>query len=161
MPRPEGDSAVADDPDPLTPTIRPATPADLDFIIALDRDMTGMEKPEYWRGIYDRFGKGSEGCILVAYTDDRFVGFIVGEVRAWEFGSPPCGWVFALGVPADLRVQGVGTALFEGLCDKFRAAGVKTIRTMLARDARLLMSFFRSQGMMGGPLIQLEKELAG
>jgi hypothetical protein len=69
--------------------------------------------------------------------------------------------VFALGVPADLRVQGVGTALFEGLCDKFRAAGVKTIRTMLARDARLLMSFFRSQGMMGGPFIQLEKELAG
>jgi len=152
---------LADDPSPLTPTIRPVTPDDLAAIIALDRDMTGIEKPDYWRGILDRYSNSSDGCILVAYDGSRFAGFIVGEVRAWEFGSPPCGWVFALGVPADLRVRGAGTALFEGLCDRFRAKGVKTIRTMLARDARLLMSFFRSQGMMGGPFIQLEKELAG
>jgi hypothetical protein len=31
---------------------------------------------------------------------------------------------------------------------------------MLAKDAHLLMSFFRSLGMMAGPFIQLEKSLA-
>ena len=31
--------------------------------------------------------------------------------------------------------------------------------TMLAKDAHLLLSFFRSLGMMGGPFIQLEKRL--
>ena len=30
---------------------------------------------------------------------------------------------------------------------------------MLAKDANLLLSFFRSLGMMGGPFIQLEKAL--
>ena len=33
------------------------------------------------------------------------------------------------------------------------------VRTMLAKDANVLLSFFRSQGMMGGPFIQLEKRL--
>jgi len=145
----------------VTATIRSATPADLDDIIALDGQMTGMEKPAYWHGIFDRLGNSEpEGCILVAHAEGQFVGFIVGEIRAWEFGSPPCGWVFAIGVLPNLRLGGVGSLLFEGLSERFRAAGAKTIRTMLARDALLLMSFFRSQGMMGGPFIQLEKELA-
>ena len=33
------------------------------------------------------------------------------------------------------------------------------MRTMMARDNHLLMSFFRSQGMMAGPYIELEKAL--
>jgi len=145
----------------VTATIRSATPADLDDIIALDGQMTGIEKPAYWHGIFDRLGnREPEGCILVAHAEGQFVGFIVGEIRAWEFGSSPCGWVFAIGVLPNLRLSGVGSLLFEGLSERFRAAGAKTIRTMLARDALLLMSFFRSQGMMGGPFIQLEKELA-
>ncbi len=40
-----------------------------------------------------------------------------------------------------------------------RAAGLKTLRTMLARDDTLNMAFFRSQGMMGGAFIQLEMPL--
>ena len=37
--------------------------------------------------------------------------------------------------------------------------GVDTVRTMLARNDELNMAFFRSQGMMGGPFIQLEMPL--
>jgi hypothetical protein len=33
------------------------------------------------------------------------------------------------------------------------------MRTMVARDNRLHLLFFRSQGMMAGPYIQLEKEV--
>jgi hypothetical protein len=32
---------------------------------------------------------------------------------------------------------------------------------MLARDNTLILSFFRSQGMMSGPLISLEMDLDG
>ncbi len=38
-------------------------------------------------------------------------------------------------------------------------SGVDTLRTMLARDDDLNMAFFRSQGMMGGPFVQLEMPL--
>jgi hypothetical protein len=36
---------------------------------------------------------------------------------------------------------------------------VTTVRTMLARDNTLILSFFRSQGMMAGRFIPLEMEL--
>ena len=141
--------------------IRPATVADLAGVIALDEEVTGLVKPEYWHDMFARYGaRGTgSGCFLVAGNPARIDGFIVGEVRAWEFGSPPCGWIFTIAVDPNIRLGGVGSALFESLCGCFRKARVTKIRTMLARDAQLIMSFFRSQGMMAGPFTELEKDL--
>jgi hypothetical protein len=33
------------------------------------------------------------------------------------------------------------------------------VRTLVARDNRLVLSFFRSQGMMAAPVVPLEKEI--
>jgi hypothetical protein len=38
---------------------------------------------------------------------------------------------------------------------------VSKVRTLLARDNKLILSFFRSQGMMAGPFIPLEMDLDG
>lgn len=142
--------------------IRPAEDADLARVIELDQKITDMRKRAYWVDMYDRYGSRDNRYFLVA--EDRgegggVVGFIIGEVRAWEFGSPPSGWVFAIGVDPDTRLNKIGTQLFEAICARLRAAGVDTVRTMLARTDELNMTFFRSQGMMGGPFIQLEMEL--
>ena len=80
-------------------------------------------------------------------------------MRAWEFGSPPSGWMFAVQVRARLRVLGLGSRLFEAVCARFRAAGVDRVRTMVARDNTVIHSFFRSQGMTAGPFIELEMRL--
>jgi ribosomal protein S18 acetylase RimI-like enzyme len=80
-------------------------------------------------------------------------------VRDWEFGSKPCGWVFAIDVHPDARQAGVGSRLLEAICAAFRRAGVRTVRTMLSRDNTLILSFFRSQGMMAGPFIPLEMDI--
>jgi len=80
-------------------------------------------------------------------------------VRDWEFGSHPCGWVFALGVRPDIRLSGVATCLYGAICNFFNQAGVTTVRTMLARQDIDSLSFFRSQGMMAGPYVQLEKDI--
>ena len=87
------------------------------------------------------------------------LGFVIGEVRAWEFGSAPCGWVFALSVHPDARQMSIGEQLLAALSNAFKRTGVGTMRTMISRDNHLLMSFFRSEGMMAGPYIQLEKDL--
>ena len=89
----------------------------------------------------------------------RVVGFIIGEVRDWEFGSPPCGWVFAIDIDPGARQAGVGTKLLAAISDRFRRAGVEKLRTLLSRDNTLILSFFRAQGMMSGPLIPLEMDL--
>ena len=142
-----------------TTLIRDAVQEDLIEIIKLDAQNTGIVKEDYWQASFDRFGNEESGFFLVAETEHHFCGYILGEVRAWEFGSPPCGWVFALGVYNDAREMGVGSKLFDSICLHYKDVGIKKVRTMLARSDHLNMSFFRSQGMRGGPFIQLEKNV--
>lgn len=147
-------------PPPARPTVRAARAADLPAIVALDAHATGLALPDYWAERFAWYSGGHhDRFFLVAEEGKRAVGFVVGEVRAWEFGSPPAGWIFAINVRADARQHGLGTVLFDAICARFRAAGAQTVRTMLAKDAPVIMSFFRSQGMMAGPFIQLEKAL--
>jgi ribosomal protein S18 acetylase RimI-like enzyme len=142
--------------------VRPARRGDLDPVIAIDATVTGLEKRDYWRSIFRRYaGTRQAGRrFLVAEVEGQVAGFVIGEVRDWEFGSPPCGWVFGIDVRPDLRLAGVGTRLLDAICERFRRAGIRKVRTMLARDNTLILSFFRSQGMMAGPFIPLEMDLA-
>ncbi len=141
--------------------IRAAVAADIPAVIDLDKRITGIDKPEYWADIFERYGKRPKRFFLVAKGDEpALLGFIIGEVRAWEFGSPPSGWVFALGVDPEARLKKIGSRLFDAICARLAEAGVDKVRTMLARDDELNMTFFRSQGMMAGPFIQLEIPVA-
>jgi GNAT superfamily N-acetyltransferase len=147
-------------------TVRGVRAADMRHVIALDQRVTGLAKPDYWQDIFERYGRRrrADRHFLIAEacaSDDRtpILGFIIGEVRAWEFGSAPCGWVFALSVEPKARQHGVGDALFGAISQEFKTAGVTKMRTMVARDNRLHMLFFRGEGMMAGPYLQLEKEL--
>jgi ribosomal protein S18 acetylase RimI-like enzyme len=141
--------------------VRPAKAEDLRAVVALDAENTGAAKLAYWKDRFEWYaGRQPDRFFLVGEREGQVLGYIVGEVRAWEFGSPPCGWIFAIDVSRTARQHGLGTKPFDEICARFRKAGVDRVRTMLAKDEHLIMSFFRSQGMMGGPFIQLEKELA-
>jgi GNAT superfamily N-acetyltransferase len=146
--------------------VRRAKAPDVGPVASLDERVTRVAKPHYWREVFGHYVRRrlSERFFLVAEAgkgaQTRVVGFIVGEVRAWEFGSPPCGWVFALSVEPEERLHGIGHALLEAIANEFKAAGVSKMRTMVARDNQLPLLFFRSEGMMAGPYIQLEKDLA-
>jgi GNAT superfamily N-acetyltransferase len=145
------------------PKVRAVRRGDLPEVIALDATVTGLHKADYWQRVYRRYGVAGQGLrhFLVAVDGTRVVGFIIGEVRDWEFGSPPCGWVFAIDVDPSARQKGVGTALLAAVRERFERVGVKTLRTMLARENTLILSFFRSQGMTAGRLIPLEVEIGG
>lgn len=141
--------------------IRKVRAGDLAQVAAIDLEITRLPKPGYWPGIYRRYGTGRrrQSFFLVAEAAGRIEGFVIGEVRDWEFGSPSCGWVFAISVRPSGRLSGVGSQLLEAICRGFRRLGVTKVRTMLARDNQLILSFFRSQGMMAAPFIPLELEL--
>jgi ribosomal protein S18 acetylase RimI-like enzyme len=134
--------------------VRKARRGDLSQVVAIDARITGMRKPAYWRGILRRYP-----LFLVLIEGAKVQGYIVGEVRDWAFGSPPCGWVFGIGVRPDARLKRAGTQLLDALCAAFRARGVSTVRTLLARENSLVLAFFRSQGMMAAPFIALERPL--
>ncbi|MFO1266032.1 MAG: GNAT family N-acetyltransferase [Rubrivivax sp.] len=158
--------------------VRAVRQADLPAVIALDATVTGVHKADYWQRVYRRYGVAGQGLrhFLVAETSEgkgegksegkaartpaTICGFVIGEVRDWEFGSPPCGWVFAIDVDPRARQAGVGTALLAAVRERFeRVGGVDHLRTMLARDNTLLLSFFRAQGLTAGRLIPLEIEI--
>jgi len=136
--------------------IRPAQASDLTAVSALDQRETGVAKPDYWREML-----GPDRHFLVAETDNgELAGFIAGEIRAWEFGQPAAGWVFAIQIDPAQRLHGVGTALFDTLVERFKAAGVTRVRTLVDRKDHLILSFFRAQGMVAGPSLQLDKDLS-
>ena len=146
--------------------VRPVRAADLDEVIGLDQRVTRLAKPAYWHDVFKRYGADREQGRFFLVAEARaatsaqpILGFILGEVRTWEFGSAPCGWVIALSVEPRARLRGVGRALLAALEAALKQAGADKMRTMVARDNRLHLIFFRSEGMMAGPYLQLEKEL--
>lgn len=142
-------------------SIRDAKPSDFDAVVILDELAPKENKRDYWQGIFDHYVKGGreDRIFLVAEKGMHLVGFIIGEVRAWEFGSPPCGWVFALTVSPVSREMGIGHMMFDEICLRLKRAGVTTVRTMVDRDNKLTLSFFRSQGLCTGTYIELEKQI--
>ena len=142
-------------------SVRKARRTDLERVIGIDATVTGIEKDDYWHSVFHRYGAGNrpERQFLVAECDGQGVGFVIGEVRDWEFGAPPCGWVFAIDVQPEYRQRGVASRMLDVLCEGLRTSGVRKLRTMLSRDNVLILSFFRSQGMRTGPFIPLEMDL--
>lgn len=144
-------------------TVRPLRPDDRAGVSRIDAAQTGRRKPAYWRGIFSAFVESGvrdrRRVALAAEADGQLVGFLVGEVRAFEFGSEPCGWVFAVGVRPDRQRSGVATRLLEEAGRRFRAAGVRTLRTMVHRSDIKVMSFFRASRFVGGSFVQLELDM--
>lgn len=142
-------------------SIRNAIASDLDAVISLDQLGPEEEKPAYWSSVFDHYVHRDKNnrLFLVAESDNKVMGFIIGEVRAWEFGSPPCGWVFALSVSTNAREMGIGKRMFDEISVRLKQAGVLTVRTMVDLDNKLTLSFFRSMGLRTGRYIELEKQL--
>lgn len=142
--------------------IVPLRARDLPAVIRLDWRLTGHRKAPYWRRIVKTFvpGDGRARVALAARGGARLVGYLLGEVRAFEFGSPPCGWVFAVGVDPTYAHHGIGSALVAEAGRRFAGAGVTTMRTMVRRNDIAMLAFFRSNGFVGGSFTQLELDLA-
>ena len=48
----------------------------------------------------------------------------------------------------------------HALVDRFKAEGVTRVRTLVDLKDHLILSFFRAQGMVAGPSLQLDMDLA-
>lgn len=143
--------------------VRPLTPQDLDRVCEIDALHTGTAKPEYWQRVFADFldlGRDRAGKVgLATQHEGALAGYLLGEVRAFEFGSPPCGWVFAVGVAPGFDRAGHASTLLSEACRLFREAGMTTVRTMVLREDIPVLSFFRARGFVGGAFYQLERNL--
>ncbi len=144
-------------------TIRKITAEDSQAIVEIDAIHTGKPKPKYWQERLKPFIEPLETEQLtlgyVAISADRVIGYILAEGRAWEFGSPLCGWIFAIGVDPNCGRKGVGLALCREVCTELKSMNIMTVRTMVRKDDIEVLSFFRASGFHAGPFIELELDL--
>lgn len=146
-------------PAPSPVRVRPLTPDDRAAVLRIDTVQTGESKPAYWKRIFREFvdgGSETPRVALAAERDGQVIGFLFGDVRAFEFGSEACGWILEVGVDPQCTRAGVATALLREGCARLRATGVAVVRTMVRRNNVPMLTFFRTNGFAGGPYMQLE-----
>jgi ribosomal protein S18 acetylase RimI-like enzyme len=142
--------------------VRELRDADLDDVVRIDALHTGEPNPGYWSGVLQAFLARHDDrprIGLAAEVGDAMVGYLLGEVRAFEFGSEPCGWVFGAGVDSGHLRKRVASQLLAECCRRFREAGVHHVRTMVRRNNVPVLSFFRASGFVAGSFVQLELDL--
>ncbi len=97
---------------------------------------------------------------LGADIDGKLVGFVLGEVRRWEFGrGEMTGWILILGVDSEYQGMGVGRKLGSMLLDHFRKKNVEKVRTLVEWYEGDLISYFKSLGFNLLNMLPLEKEI--
>ena len=97
---------------------------------------------------------------LGAEIEGRLVGFILSEIRLWEFGrGEKTGWIKVLGIDPEYQGKGVGHKLGETLLSHFKRKNIKKVRTLVDWYEGDLISYFKSLGFDILNMIPLEKEL--
>ena len=148
---------------PAVPRIRALRAEDLSEVARIDALHTGLRKRAYWSRVLERFLKPGRRTVRIGLAVEApkgLAGYLLGEVRAFEFGSEPCGWIFGVGVDPRSGRIGVASHLLAEAVARFRAHGVPRIRTMVRRNEVPVLAFFRSNGFRGGPFVQLELDIA-
>ena len=157
-------------------TVRALTAADVDVIVEIDAKVMGEAKPEYWRRKLawhmtrqdlecstevekEPLSGGDPKLARVAEVNGKVVGFMIGDIRSWEFRQPPTGWITAFAVDPDYQRRGVGRRLLAEFLGYFREKGIENVRTMLEWSDGEVLSFFTAMGFERGPFIELEKKL--
>lgn len=97
---------------------------------------------------------------LGAEIDGKLVGFLIGEIRRWEFGRPEMiGWILILGVNPEYQGMGVGRKLGSMLLDHFKKKNVRKIQTLVEWHDGELISYFKSLGFGLLQMLALQKEI--
>jgi ribosomal protein S18 acetylase RimI-like enzyme len=142
-------------------TVRTMRQEDLEAVVEIDCAATGRRRTEYFSGLLDRaLDAGGVQISLVAESEARVVGFVVGTVFYGEFGiAEPVATIDAIGVDSKWRRRSVGEALMRQLRTNLGALGVSGLRSEVSWDDFELLAFFRQQGFAPARRLCLERSL--
>src|SRR5438093_6143660 len=112
--------------------IRPLDELDLGRVVQIDERITGIYRPEVWEQRVGYYLRRDPESSQVAEVDGKVVGFMLGDVRAGEFGiEEPSGWIERFGIDPDYRGRDLGRQLYEAMQTTFRARGASVVRTLV------------------------------
>jgi ribosomal protein S18 acetylase RimI-like enzyme len=145
-----------------TPTIRPATPADVPHVLPFVRaicDLHASQDPERFAvrdDVLERYARwlperatDPRSVFLVAQRADRSLcGYLVGTVEAEVpiFWIPECGFIHDIWIEPDQRRHHLAQQLTEAACERFKSIGVKQVRLHTAAFNDTARKLFASCG---------------
>jgi ribosomal protein S18 acetylase RimI-like enzyme len=142
------------------PAIRKMASTDLEQIIGIDIKVLGKPRPAFWEMKLDMVAKRPEVAALVAETDGKVVGFIIGGASRWEYGVPEnVGWIDTIGVDPDCQRKGIAKILFREMAEELKKFGVTSIHTFVKRRDWKMLKFFNRLGFQEGDMTNLELDL--
>jgi len=127
--------------------VRAISELDLGDIVRIAESNRNAYQPDLWEDRVTYYLRRDPEGSMVAEADGKVVGFMLGDVRAGEFGiEEPSGWIEVIGVDPESAGRGVGKALGEAMLAGYRARGVKRVRTMVDQSMPEVEQFFRALG---------------
>lgn len=136
--------------------IRNARIEDVERIVSIQKEVTGVQPGASWRMYLERRIKDGNSVCLVALADGDIAGFIVGCIREWLFGIERAAWVEMLAVRPSHMGAGIGHDLGRTLVRRLASRNVSEVRTVVRWDAEDMLSYFRGLGMGPGDLLALK-----
>ena len=123
--------------------VRTMKESDLPEMIAIDRQITGRDRSEYFREkLEDALFESDVRVSLVAERNERPAGFIMARVDLGEFGRfEPTAVIDTIGVDPDYRKEGVGRALLSQLLVNLGTLRIERVRTEVDWRDRDLLAF--------------------
>lgn len=127
--------------------VRSLSEVDLGDIVRIAEATRGAYQPDLWEDRVSYYLRRDPEGSVVAEADGRVVGFMLGDVRAGEFGiEEPSGWIEVIGVDPGFGGRGVGRALADEMLGRYRARGVLRVRTMVDSAMPEVEAFFTRLG---------------
>jgi ribosomal protein S18 acetylase RimI-like enzyme len=137
--------------------IRPADELDIGSIVRIDERITGNYRPDIWERRVMYYLRRDPDASQAAEVDGKVVGFMLGEVRAGEFGiEEPSGWIERFGIDPDHRGRDLGRQMFAAMRRHFAEQGAVTIRTLADMDQPGVAGFLTALGFTPSRLQALE-----
>ncbi len=141
--------------------LRPMHLADLPAVAAIHAANTGETGSTPWRARVEELLEGPAVTLVACDPTGTVVGYLAGEVRTWEVGSAPAGWITGVDVHPDHARQGIARSLLAAGVRALVDRGAQAVRTMVRRDDVPVLRFFRDAGFVQGPYSELELPMGG
>jgi ribosomal protein S18 acetylase RimI-like enzyme len=137
--------------------VRPLDELDIGSITQIDERITGIYRPDVWERRVGYYLRRDPESSQVAEVEGQVVGFMLGDVRAGEFGlENPSGWIERFGIHPDYRGRDLGRRMFDAMLAHFRSTGATTVRTLVDEGDAGVAGFLGALGFVPSPLKALE-----
>jgi ribosomal protein S18 acetylase RimI-like enzyme len=137
--------------------VRPLDELDIGSIVRIDERITGQYRPDFWEHRVMYYLRRDPESSRVAEVEGKVVGFMLGDVRAGEFGlEEPSGWIERFGIDPDYRGRELGKRMFDAIVGHFREAGASTVRTLADAQEDGVVGFLKAMGFGPSKLTALE-----